>query len=298
VDKIRAEVSKKGNAQKGKELYLNTKLLACASCHRMEGVGGATGPDLTRLWDTMTVEKILEAIVDPSKEIKEGFQTYRVATSDSKVYTGLKVKDDAKEVVIRDAQGRDTRIAKDEVESLAPSKLSLMPDNVVSQITYDQFIDLLAFLKSRQQQESLRGLVVDTTVSGPFPADVKSPKAEVGTDSKWAPLAAEPNGKLDLKAAFAAPNTPAVYVRAYVYAPKKQKASVAIESENPWRAWVNGATADPAASFDVELKEGWNVLLVKVANGGKSPTLSVRVNGEGLRTAAAPDTPGSGAGGQ
>ncbi|MBN9122837.1 MAG: HEAT repeat domain-containing protein [Planctomycetes bacterium] len=289
VDKIRAEVSKKGNAQKGKELYLNTKLLACATCHRMEGVGGSVGPDLTRLWDTMSVEKVLESIVDPSKEIKEGFQTYRLTTADSKVYTGLKVKDDAKEVVIRDANGRDNRVAKDEIESLTPSKLSLMPDNVVAQISYEQFIDLLAFLKSKKEQESLRGLVVDASVAGPFPADVKSAKADTIADDRWKPVTAAANGKLDLKDAFATMNTPAVYVRAYVFAPKKQKATVAIDGENPWRAWVNGSTAEPSSSFEVELKEGWNVVLVKVANAGKLPALGVRVTGDGLRTAARPE---------
>lgn len=289
VDKIRAEVSKKGNPQKGKELYLNTKLLACATCHRMEGVGGSVGPDLSRLWDTMSVEKILESIVEPSKEIKEGFQTYRLTTSDSKVYTGLKVKEDAKEVVIRDANGRDIRVDKDEVESLAPSKLSLMPDNVVSQISYDQFIDLLAFLKSRQQQESLRGLVVEASAAGPVPADVKGQEVEEIDSDKWKPLAAGANGKFDLKEAFAG-DKPAVYLRAYVFAPKRQKATVAIDSGNPWRAWVNGDTSEPRASSEVQLKEGWNVLLVKVANGGKPPALGVRVSGDGLRTAGRPDT--------
>ncbi len=289
VDKIRTEVSKKGNAQKGKELYLNTKLLACATCHRMEGVGGSVGPDLSRLWDTMSVEKILESIVEPSKEIKEGFQTYRVTTADGKVFTGLKVKDDAKEVIIRDANGRDNRIDKEDVESLTPSKLSLMPDNVVSQISYAQFIDLLAFLKSRQQQESLRGLVVDSLVAGPFPADVQSRKADEIPSEKWKSLAAGANGKFDLKTTFDGVKA-AVYVRAYVYAPKKQKATVAIESENPWRVWINGDTTDPKPASDVQLKEGWNVLLVKVANGGKAATLGVRVSGEALRIAAKPDT--------
>ena len=290
VDKIRAEVTKKGNPLKGKELYLNTKLLACATCHRMEGVGGQVGPDLTRLWDTMTVEKILESIVDPSKEIKEGFQTYRLVTTDAKVHTGLKVKEDTKEVVIRDANGRDNRIAKDEVDSLDPSKMSLMPDNVVSQISYDQFIDLLAFLKSKKEQESLRGLVADATAAGPFSADVKSLTVEPLAAAQWKPLTAEPNGKLDLKGAFTTAGT-SVYVRAYVFAPKKQKATVAIDSDNPWRAWVNGTTAEPAATFEADLQEGWNVVLVKVGNGGKPPALGVRVTGDGLRTAAAPEAP-------
>lgn len=280
VDKIRAEVSKKGNASKGKELYLNTKLLACASCHRMEGVGGAVGPDLTRLWDTMTVEKILEAIVDPSKEIKEGFQTYRLTTTDTKVYTGLKVKEDAKEVVIRDATGRDYRVAKDDVEALAPSKLSLMPDNVVSQITYEQFIDLLAFLKSKSEQESLRGLVAEATVAPAQTGDLKT--ADKPGDGAWKPLSAGPDGAFDLKAAFGG-SAPAAYVRAYVFAPKAQKAQLAVTGENPWAAWVNGA---PATSAAVDLKQGWNAVLVKVANAGKPAALAVRVTGTDLRTSA------------
>jgi putative membrane-bound dehydrogenase-like protein len=280
VDKIRAEVSKKGNAAKGKELYLNTKLLACASCHRMEGVGGAVGPDLTRLWDTMTVEKILESIVDPSKEIKEGFQTYRLTTTDTRVYTGLKVKEDAKEVVIRDATGRDYRVAKDDVEALAPSKLSLMPDNVVSQITYEQFIDLLAFLKSKSEQEALRGLVAEASVAPAQTADLK--QTEKPAEAAWKPLTAGPDGAFDLKPVFGG-SAPAAYLRAYVFAPKAQKAQLAVTGENPWAAWVNGA---PAMSAAVELKQGWNAVLVKVANAGKPAALALRVTGTELRTAA------------
>lgn len=280
VDKIRAEVSKKGNPAKGKELYLNTKLLACASCHRMEGVGGAVGPDLTRLWDTMTVEKILEAIVDPSKEIKEGYQTYRLTTTDTKVYTGLKVKEDATEVVIRDATGRDYRVAKDDVEALAPSKLSLMPDNVVSQITYEQFIDLLAFLKSKGEQEALRGLVVEASVAPGRSAGATA--AEVLGDLPWKPLSAGPDGTFDLKPALAG-GAPAAYVRAFVFAPKAQNARVTAAAPNPARVWVNGA---PLEGGSANLKSGWNAVLVKVTNAGKPATLAVRVTGTDLRTAA------------
>ena len=52
---------------------------------------------------------------------------------------------------------------------------------------------------------------------------------------------------------------------------------------------VNDATLD-AAPMEVDLKQGWNVLLVKVANGGKTASLGLRVAGDGLRTAAAPDS--------
>jgi putative membrane-bound dehydrogenase-like protein len=296
IEKVRKQVSDKGDPKRGRELYLNTKLLACATCHRMEGVGGSVGPDLTRIWDTQTLDKLLESIVDPSKEIKEGFQTYRLATADGQILMGLKIKEDAKEVTIREANGRDTRVSKEEIDSLAPTKLSLMPDNVVAQISYDQFIDLLAFLKSRKEQESLRGLVNEIGVAGPFPNDLKSLKPEVTSATKWKSLYAEPNGKLELTPELAANS--AIYARTYVFAPKKQKATVAILGENPMRVWLNeqsvldrqSAGAGVEAALPVELKQGWNVMLVKMANTGKPASLNIRIAGEGLRTAGAPDT--------
>jgi putative membrane-bound dehydrogenase-like protein len=305
IDEIRKLVAEKGDAKRGRELYLNTKLLACATCHRMEGVGGSVGPDLTRVWDTMALEKLLESMIEPSKEIKEGFQTYRVVTADAQVFTGLKIKEDNKEVLIREATGRDVRIAKDEIDSLTPSKVSLMPDNTVAQITYDQFIDLLAFLKNRTEQESLRGLVVEVGVSGPYPADMTTATPEVKREAKWQTVYADPSGTLNLQSLFPTSDG-AVYARAYVYSPKRQKIGVTANSANPVRVWLNevsvlsrpSATAPANDPVSVEVKAGWNVLLVKVANTGKAATLAIRVSGEGLRTAGTPADLPTSVGGQ
>lgn len=303
AEKIRLAVAEKGNAKRGKELFLNTKLLACATCHKVEGVGGATGPDLTRVWDTHTVEKILESIADPSKEIKEGYQTYRLATADGQIITGLKVSETAAEVVIRDVNGRDVRVAKDDVESLGPTKLSLMPDDTVARLGYDQFLDLLAFLKSKAEQESLRGVVAAAGVAGPFPPDLAGEQAELSADSpggRWQPLAADPSGTLDLKGAFPGTAPAGVYVRAYVYSPKAQAATGLLRADDPVRVWVNGvpafarataggSAAPPEESFGVPLKAGFNAVLVKVANGGPAHRLGLRFAGTDLRAAAVPD---------
>src|SRR5262249_22460055 len=132
-----------------------------------------------------------------------------------------------KEVVIRDANARDLRFARTDIDQIAPSKVSLMPDNVVSQLTYDQFIDLLAFLKSRTEQESLRGMVVDVRVAGPYSANLGVAMPEVKADpadmtAKWQQVQAEGNGTIDLKGAFPNEAPTGVYVRTFVYSPKKQ----------------------------------------------------------------------------
>jgi quinoprotein glucose dehydrogenase len=307
IEKVRQLVASRGDPKRGKDIYLNTKVLACATCHRMEGVGGNTGPDLTRVWDTMSVDKLLESIVDPSREIKEGYQTYRVVTAAGQVLTGLKVSETDKEVVLRDANGRDTRVDKEDVEQLGPTKLSLMPDNAVSQLTYDQFIDLLAFLKSRTEQESLRGMVLEFAVAGPFSSNLGSSRPEVTASTKgpaWRTVFAEAGGLVDLKSAFPSGPAPAgVYARAYVYSPKRQTVTGVVRAENPLRVWVGNVSVfeQPAAAvateqaFRADLDEGWNVVLVKVVNTAKSHRLGLRFAGDGLRTATAPEAIAAGA---
>ena len=305
VEKVRLQVINKGDPKKGKELFLNIKLLNCLSCHRMEGIGGAVGPDLTRVWDTHTVEKLVESIADPSKEIKEGYQAYRALTLAGQVIVGLKVSETSGEVVLRDPTGRDVRLLKDDIEQITATKTSLMPDDAAARLTYDQFIDVLAFLKSKKEQESLRGLVVEYRIAGPFPTDLRllTPEIKSGVpadEKKWLSYAAEPNGTVDVKGAF--PATPAgVYARAFVYSPKKQPVTGTIQSEDPLRVWVGDASvfdrADPnfaagptsEETFGAELQPGWNVVLMKVVNAGRAHRVGLRFSGEGLRTAAMPD---------
>src|SRR5262249_19758123 len=141
VARVRKLVLTRGKPERGRALYLNSKTLACITCHRMEGVGGNVGPDLTRLWARQSAEKSLESLLDPSKEIKEGYQTYVATTKKGQVYTGLKVSQTASEVVLRDANAKDVIIPTKDLDDLAVSKLSLMPENVVAQLTFEQFLD-------------------------------------------------------------------------------------------------------------------------------------------------------------
>jgi quinoprotein glucose dehydrogenase len=296
---------------RGRSLYLNSKTLACINCHHLEGIGGSVGPDLTRLWETQSIEKVIESLLEPSKEIKEGFQSYVASTTKGQVFTGLKILDNAEEVVLRDAEGRDVRLAKKDVEELKASKKSLMPDNVISQLNYGQFIDLVAFLKDRKAQESLRGLVLDYHVVGPFDNDLKKeyppekkadPKevypGKPGQTLKWQPAQAEPNGLLNLGAIFKADQISA-YALTHVYAPKSQQADMLLGSHNAVRVWVNGKlvreyTGDRPAKPDddqvaVMLEQGWNVILVKVGvKQDKDQGVYLRFVGEGLRISRNP----------
>ncbi len=189
----------------------------------------------------------MESMIDPSKEIKEGYQSYRVTTNKGQTYTGLKIVDTPQEIGLKDSTGKEVRIPKKQVEEIEVAKQSLMPDNVISQLTFDQFVDLVAFLKNRAAQESLRGLALDFWVVGPFAEDLKKPfPPEENPDPKanyarlsWQPRQAEPNGYLDLRAAFGKDHISA-YVLTYVHSAKKQKVKMFSGSDDQMRIWING----------------------------------------------------------
>jgi len=156
VQRLRQYVARRGNSDRGRSIYLDAKKGGCATCHRMEGAGGNVGPDLTRVWDTLSFDKRVESILEPSKEIKEGFGAFKVATVNGRVLTGLLLADTAEGVALRDAEGREVRIPAREIEEKGPEKASLMPTGVVGHLSYDELADLLAFLGDREAQERSR----------------------------------------------------------------------------------------------------------------------------------------------
>ncbi len=82
----------------------------CAKCHRPKAEIERIGPDLGKMDPTVTDEFLVEAILQPSRTIKEGYETVKVLTLDGKQITGLKVSEDQEKIVIRSSQNVDETI--------------------------------------------------------------------------------------------------------------------------------------------------------------------------------------------
>lgn len=154
--RLRDYVARRGNPERGRAIYLDAKKGGCAACHRLEGVGQAVGPDLTRVHETLDFDKRVEAILEPSKEIKEGYATFKIATADGRTLAGLLVADTPEGVTLRDAQGKEVKIPAREIDQKGTDRTSLMPAGVVGHLSFDELADLLAFLGDRKAQEALR----------------------------------------------------------------------------------------------------------------------------------------------
>lgn len=136
----------KGDANKGRELFLNTTGIACKNCHRIGETGGKLGPDLSAIGKKQTKAQILDSILEPSKVIDPKYVSYVVQTDNGKAHVGLLVDRNKDFVILRNAKDEEVRIPFDKIEEMAPQRQSIMPELLLKDMTAQQVADLLEFL--------------------------------------------------------------------------------------------------------------------------------------------------------
>jgi putative heme-binding domain-containing protein len=143
----------KGDAARGRELFFKAAGLQCVNCHKVAGTGSTLGPDLSAIGKKSNRAQILESLLEPSKVIDPPYVAYLVETTDGTAHTGLLAAKTEREVVLKDATGKEVRIPARKVTSLVPQKKSLMPDLLLRDLTAEQAADLLEFLVSLKGTE-------------------------------------------------------------------------------------------------------------------------------------------------
>jgi putative heme-binding domain-containing protein len=138
-------------AETSGDRYAGKKLFAasCAKCHTLFDQGGKIGPDLTA-YKRDDVGRMLASIINPSAEIREGFETFLAVTDDGRAVTGFLVDKDNQVVVLRGADGQNVTLPTGEIDEMAAQRKSLMPEGLLNPLTDQQVRDLLAYLRSGQ----------------------------------------------------------------------------------------------------------------------------------------------------
>jgi putative heme-binding domain-containing protein len=124
----------------------------CSACHRFDGEGGATGPDLTNVAGRFGHRDLSEALVEPSKVVSDQYRASRIITKDGDVIAGRIIGEaDGKLTVMTDPYDalKIVTVAKDNIDVSAASKVSLMPNDLLKPLNRDEVLDLMAYLLSR-----------------------------------------------------------------------------------------------------------------------------------------------------
>lgn len=137
------------NLERGRLLYGD---VACAACHRFGQEGGSMGPELTGVVGRFSVHDILEAIIEPSKVVSDQYEAIVVIKKNGDVLSGRIANLGGENLnLVEDMfdPGNMTNIKRADIESIAPSKASMMPEGLLNSLKADEISDLIAYLFAR-----------------------------------------------------------------------------------------------------------------------------------------------------
>lgn len=132
-----------GNLERGHALFREH----CATCHRLFGEGKAVGPDLTHA-NRRDREYLLVSLVDPSGVIRKEYRSVVVQLRDGRVLSGLLAGESPAELTLLAADEARTTLRREEVEEMADSPTSIMPEELYRRLSPDALRDLFRYLES------------------------------------------------------------------------------------------------------------------------------------------------------
>ncbi len=138
-------ISDGGNRDAGRRVFFRA---TCVNCHAYQGRGATTGPDLSTLSGQMTARRLMESILEPSKEIGPLYVPWRVLRSDGQILTGLKLDASGVGQAVRfqGADGMIFEVSLEEIEEQEPIRQSIMPTGLEQTMSIQELRDLAAFL--------------------------------------------------------------------------------------------------------------------------------------------------------
>ena len=182
IDRLAPQLKEGGDAARGKLVYQQQ----CAKCHRYNGEGGQVGPDLSGM-AAIPRHDLMIHILDPSRSVEGNFVQYTVATNDGRMLNGLLASESKTSIELIDAEAKRHVVLRDDIDEMAASKKSLMPEGFEKQVSTADINNVLAFLTQAGKYRPLDLSKAATTVStrGMFDDADSRPERLVFPD--WSP---------------------------------------------------------------------------------------------------------------
>ncbi|MCX7419322.1 MAG: c-type cytochrome [Planctomycetia bacterium] len=142
-----ADVTQRPSLELGTALFTKH----CAVCHQVAGKGVLVGPQLDGIGQR-GLERVLEDVLDPNRNVDVNFRTTTVVTKDGKIFSGLLRREEGATLILVDNKGKEFTVPVADIDERVKSNLSLMPANVHEVVNEREFLDLVSYLLSQRQK--------------------------------------------------------------------------------------------------------------------------------------------------
>ena len=143
IDKHLGVLKRTGDAIRGGTVFKNK----CSSCHQLKGIGKQLGADLAALKDK-SPRSLLTAILDPNRAVEAKFLGYIAVTNSGSIHAGMLLGESSNSVRLIGSDGKQTTILRRDLETLASTRLSFMPEGLEKDLQPQDLADVMAFVTS------------------------------------------------------------------------------------------------------------------------------------------------------
>ncbi len=119
----------------------------CTLCHSINGKGGNLGPDLTNI-GSRSDETLLTSILDPSRMVSWELTLQVITTNSGKVYSGMVSAETITSITIKQSDGKEHSILKENIKKRTYIEQSIMPEGYERIIDEKSMADLIAYLRN------------------------------------------------------------------------------------------------------------------------------------------------------
>ena len=133
-----------GNVANGERIFSSS----CAGCHRVDGRGGALGPDLSRIGASRSRALLTREIRDASAVIAPGYLPVTLVAKDGQRIRGARKSEDAYSIQFMDTRQRLQGYLKADLREVIAEKTSLMPNFTAERLKDGDLNDLIGYLST------------------------------------------------------------------------------------------------------------------------------------------------------
>ncbi len=174
---------KKGNAERGRGLFLSRGGAACATCHRLEGFGNVFAPDLSDIGTRADAATIVQSILEPSAAITEGFAMQVLTTRSGTSWAGIVVGETGQAIEIAMVNGSVVTVPLKDIVKRETAPVSAMPPTFAAMLAPKDVADITAYLLARKEKAKPAG--AEKPAAGQVAAEPAGGKPDPLSGKQW-----------------------------------------------------------------------------------------------------------------
>jgi putative heme-binding domain-containing protein len=135
----------KGDVKLGEKLFTQQ---GCVACHSIDPNAEQKGPYLGAAGAKFTRDYLVESILQPSKVVAQGFQTFSFTMKDGAQQLGFVTGEADGVISLRNIAGQVLKLKRDDVREEKHLPQSMMPEGLAAALTAPEFAALIEYLVS------------------------------------------------------------------------------------------------------------------------------------------------------